>query len=454
MKAGVDAFRLNFSHGSRNAHARRIKEVRDAAAAHGRYCAILADLQGPKIRIAGFPGRTGVSLEEGRKFAVDPSLGTDEGDGTQVGCTYAGLAGDLVRGDRLVLGDGLVTLRVQQTNGPRVECRVINGGRVQSGSGLNKRRGGLSAPALSRKDITDLEFACGHGADYIGVSFARSAQDMRLARGHLERIGANCRLVAKVERAEVVADDASLDSIIVASDSVMVARGDLGIEIGDAALMAVQKRIIRRARTLNRSVITATQMMESMIANPRPTRAEVMDVANAVVDGTDAVMLSGETAVGRYPVEAVRTMARVVEGAEASEDLQSRIRDRPKCVRIDEGIAVAAMSVAEKLKRVRAVICLTSSGNTPRLMSRIYSRLPIYALASGERALARVALFRGVQPVRFSADSLPSDEVYAAAVDLLRRDGIVRSGDRAILSRGDHQNVQGGTNTLKVVEVP
>ena len=454
VRAGVDVFRLNFSHGSRQDHARRITEVRAAATACGRFCAILADLQGPKIRIGGFAGAAAVSLAPGDSFAVDASLSADEGDSGQVGCTYARLARDVGRGDELVLGDGIVSLRVQGKAGKRVECTVMTGGEVRSGSGLNKRFGGLSAPALSGKDLDDLEFACGRGADYIGVSFARTAADMDLARKHLARLGARSRLVAKIERAEVVADDASLDSMILASDSVMVARGDLGIEIGDAALMAVQKRIIRRARTLNRSVITATQMMESMITSPRPTRAEVMDAANAVVDGTDAVMLSGETAVGRFPVEVVRTLARVVEGAEASEGLQSRIPDRPKCARIDEAVAVAAMTVAAHLDGVRAVICMTASGNTPRLMSRIYSRFPIYALAADERALARVALFRGVQPVRFSTAGLGPDELNAAAVALLREDGTVRTGDRVILSHGGWRAAQGGTNTLRILEVP
>ena len=450
---GVDVFRVNFSHGSVDEHGRRIEAVREAAERLGRFVAVMADLQGPKIRVGGFAGRGGVELKAGADFAIDAALGASRGDTSAVSTTYSRLAEDVSAGDVLVIGDGLIELEVLRTTGSRVACRVIAGGTLLPSKGINKRFGGLSAQALSPKDESDLEFACRLGVDYLAVSFPRSARDMLRARELVSRAGANCQLVAKVERAEAVADAATLDDLILASDSVMVARGDLGIEIGDAALMAVQKRVIERARTLNRSVITATQMMESMVENPRPTRAEVMDVANAVADGTDAVMLSAETATGRHPVETVRTMVRVIEGAEASEHLQARIRNRPPCSAIDEAVAQAAMTAAASLPGVRAVACLTATGNTPRLMSRIYSKLPIYALASDKRALARVALFRGVQPVLFEAGEIDDDLVNDAAIELLKRDGAVTGGDRVILSKGDFRNVQGGTNTLKIVEV-
>ncbi len=450
---GVDVFRVNFSHGTRDEHARRIQAVRDAANRLGRFIAVMADLQGPKIRIGSFANTESVELAAGDPFSIDSALGAGDGTETQVSTTYQRLAHDVSPGDVLVVGDGLIELEVARTAATRVECKVATGGTLLPSKGINKRMGGLSAPALSGKDESDLAFACECGVDYVAVSFPRNADDMTRARDLVNRLGATCRLVAKVERAEAVADEETLDNLIRASDSVMVARGDLGIEIGDAALMAVQKRVIERARTLNRSVITATQMMESMINNPRPTRAEVMDVANAVVDGTDAVMLSAETAVGRYPVETVQTMVRVIQGAEATEHLQARIRNRPTCSGIDEAVALAAMTAAANLAGVRALACLTATGNTPRLMSRIYSTLPIYALAPDKRALARVALFRGVQPVLFETGDIDDDLINDAAIRWLKRDGAVTAGDRVILSKGDYRNVQGGTNTLKIVEV-
>ncbi len=453
MASGVDVFRVNFSHGTVEDQGHRIRAVRQAAERLGRFVAIMADLQGPKIRVGGFAHRHSIELQPGEAFAIDAALKADAGDERQVGTTYDQLAEDVAPGDVLVVGDGLIELEVQGTEGLRVDCRVLAGGTLHPAKGINKRSGGLSAPALTDKDRSDLELACRHGVDYIAVSFPRSASDMHHARELVQQTGANCRLVAKIERAEAVASEDTLDGLILASDSVMVARGDLGIEIGDAALMAVQKRVIERARTLNRSVITATQMMESMIENARPTRAEVMDVANAVVDGTDAVMLSAETAIGRHPVETVRTMGRLIQGAEATEHLQARITNRPQCTDIDEAVAVAAMAAASHLYGLRAVACLTATGNTPHLMSRYYSNLPIYALASDRRALARVALFRGVQPVLFEAGDINDDMVNDEAISLLKRDGVVIAGDRVILSKGDFRDVQGGTNTVKILEV-
>jgi pyruvate kinase len=330
---------------------------------------------------------------------------------------------------------------------------VLTGGTLGSGKGINKRGGGLSAKALTDKDVEDLAFACEQGVDYIAVSFPASEADMRQARELVAGHGANCGLVAKLERAEAVKDPATLDAIILASDAVMVARGDLGVEVGDAPLMGLQKLIIGRARALNRAVITATQMMESMITNPRPTRAEVMDVANAVVDGTDAVMLSAETAVGRYPVETVAAMVRVIEGAEETAQYTNAPTDSFRSSAIDESVAMAAMTVANTLSGVRAVACLTASGNTPKLMSRRRSRLPIYALAKDHKTLARVALFRGVHPALFETYDSEDGLVDHAAVEWLKQAGVVSSGDRVIISKGDRRHRQGGTNTLKVLEV-
>lgn len=451
--AGVDMFRLNFSHGSHQDHAARITNIRAAAAKTGRFVAILADLQGPKIRISGFDANKTVRLTAGDDFCIDSSLAQDAGNQYEVGTCYQGLAAEIKAGDILVLGDGLLELVVVKVAGPRVHCTVSIEGELGSGKGINLRGGGLSAPTLTEADVCDLQFACQHGVDYIAISFARSAKDLEQARELVEQQGASCGIIAKLERAEAVASDANIDTIILASDAVMVARGDLGIEIGDAALMGMQKHIIARARELNRCVITATQMMESMIQNPQPTRAEVMDVANAVLDGTDAVMLSAETAVGKFPVETVCSMVRVIEGAESSTYVAPDTALAYSCNTIDESIALAAMTMAEHLADVRAVACLTATGNTPKLMSRSRSRLPIYALGDNPQTLARVALYRGVHPRLFETDQIDYDLVNEAAVKCLELDGAVTKTDRVILSRGDYRNVQGGTNTLKIMEV-
>lgn len=451
---GVDVFRLNFSHGSHAEHGERVRLIRDAASRLNRFVAILADLQGPKIRIRGFDGTDAVELVTGASFAIDGSLGEREGSAEQVGTSYGRLVEEVSPGDVLVLGDGLIELEVTSLQGSRIQCRVLSGGELGSAKGINKRGGGLSAKALTDRDRQDLAYACQQGVDYIAVSFPSSDADMREARRLIAECGANCGLVAKLERAEAVMDLAMLDAIIRVSDAVMVARGDLGIEVGDAPLMGLQKLIINRARALNRAVITATQMMESMITNPRPTRAEVMDVANAVVDGTDAVMLSGETAVGRYPAETVAAMARVIEGAEATiHDTNPTIED-VRTSAIDESVAMAAMTVANTLSGVRAVACLTASGNTPMLMSRRRTRLPIYALANNHKTLARVALFRGVHPALFETYDSDYDRVDHTALEWLKQAGVVTAGDRVIVSKGDRRHWQGGTNTLKVLEVP
>ncbi len=454
VAAGVDVFRVNFSHGTHEEHGARVASIRAAASEARRYVAILADLQGPKIRATGFGALESVELEVGNTFTIDTSLSADGGDATRVGTTYADLPQEVATGDVLALGDGLIELEVRDVRGPRVTCVVLHGGELSANKGINKRGGGLSAPALTDKDRDDLEFACGLCVDYVAVSFPRSAQDMMEARALVLKHGATCDLVAKLERAEAVADREELDELIEASDAVMVARGDLGVEIGDAELMGVQKRIIFRARQLNRSVITATQMMESMIASPRPTRAEVMDVANAVLDGTDAVMLSGETAVGDFPVEAVLAMSSVIRGAEDSPYWRRPTNYDLTCDEVDESVALAAMTVAENLEGVAAVVCLTSSGRTPQLMSRTRARIPIYAVGDRDQTLARVALYRGVYPVRFEIEAQDADQVNEAALRQLSRAGVVASGDRVIVCRGGYRNaVTGMTTTVEVLTV-
>ncbi|SFU93892.1 pyruvate kinase, partial [Halomonas korlensis] len=354
LNAGVDVVRLNFSHGSAEDHRQRLTRVREIADRLGRSVAALGDLQGPKIRIARFANGA-VTLAEGQAFVLDMALDGDAGTAERVGCDYKTLADDVTAGDRLLLDDGRLVLDVTRVAGQQIHTRVVVGGKLSNNKGINKQGGGLSAPALTDKDKADLKTAVAIGVDYLAVSFPRSAADMAEARELLGAAGAEIGLVAKLERAEAVADTATLNGIIEASEAVMVARGDLGVEIGDAQLIGTQKRIIKQARTLNRAVITATQMMESMIESPLPTRAEVFDVANAVLDGTDAVMLSAETAAGDFPVETIEAMNRVCLGAERERVIQeSGHRIHEGFSQIDETIALSAMYAANHLAGVGA----------------------------------------------------------------------------------------------------
>ncbi|MCE8022517.1 pyruvate kinase, partial [Halomonas sp. MCCC 1A11036] len=450
IRTGVDVVRLNFSHGSAADHRRRLIAVRQIADRLGRSVAALGDLQGPKIRIARFHDGA-VVLEEGQPFVLDMALASDAGDATRVGCDYKQLVDDVAPGDRLLLDDGRLVLDVERVEGAQVHTTVVTGGKLSNNKGINKQGGGLSAPALTDKDKADLETAIEIGVDYLAVSFPRHAEDMLEARRLLGEAGKEIGLVAKLERAEAVADDETLNGIIEASEAVMVARGDLGVEIGDEKLIGMQKRIIKRARTLNRAVITATQMMESMIGSPLPTRAEVFDVANAVLDGTDAVMLSAETAAGDYPVETLEAMRRVCLGAERERIAQeSGHRIHEGFSRIDETIALSAMYAANHLTGVAAIACMTSTGYTPLIASRIRSGLPIVGLAHSPIAQRRMALYRGVVSLPFDTTAMAASELNDRALSLLVEQGIAEPGDHVILTRGDHMNAHGGTNTLKI----
>ncbi|MDK9686611.1 pyruvate kinase [Halomonas meridiana] len=453
LKAGVDVVRLNFSHGTADDHRRRLARVREIAAQLGRSVAALGDLQGPKIRVARFK-EGAVYLEEGQPFVLDMAMDSDAGDIHSVGCDYKTLADDVSAGDRLLLDDGRVVLDVTRVEGKQVHTEVVVGGKLSNHKGINKQGGGLSAPALTEKDKTDLKTAVEIGVDYLAISFPRSAEDMLEARRLLGEEGKEIGLVAKVERAEAVADDATLDGIIEASEAVMVARGDLGVEIGDAKLVGVQKRMIKRARSLNRAVITATQMMESMISAPLPTRAEVFDVANAVLDGSDAVMLSAETAAGDYPLETVEAMARVCLGAERERVAQeSGHRIHEGFTRPDETIALSAMYAANHMKGVVAIACMTASGYTPLIASRIRSGLPIVGLAHNPIAQRRMAMYRGVVSLPFDTSEMTATELNDQALTLLVKQGVAKPGDHVILTRGDHMNAHGGTNTMKVMAI-
>ncbi|WP_290784749.1 pyruvate kinase [Halomonas sp.] len=452
LAAGVDVVRLNFSHGSPDDHRQRLVRVREIADRLGRSVAALGDLQGPKIRIARF-SEGAVELTEGAPFVLDMALDGHIGDASRVGCDYQQLIDDVAPGDRLLLDDGRVVLDVTAIEGREIHTRVVVGGKLSNNKGINKQGGGLSAPALTDKDRADLTTAVEIGVDYLAVSFPRNAADMQEARALLGEAGAEIGLVAKLERAEAVADEATLDGIIEACEAVMVARGDLGVEIGDAKLIGMQKRIIKRARTLNRAVITATQMMESMIESPLPTRAEVFDVANAVLDGTDAVMLSAETAAGDFPVETIEAMDRVCLGAEREKIAQeSGHRIHEGFSRIDETIALSAMYAANHLSGVAAIACMTSTGYTPLIASRISSGLPIVGLAHSPVAQRRMALYRGVVSLPFDTGDMTPLELNDRALSLLMEKGIAASGDHVILTRGDHMNAHGGTNTLKILE--
>ncbi len=449
IRAGVDVVRLNFSHGEPEEHQRRLELVRKAAAAVGKDVGVLGDLQGPKIRIEKFKHKK-VTVKDGQRFVFDAELGDDDGDENQVGLTYKDLPRDVKTGDVLVLGDGEISMSVVEVIGPRIICIVINGGEVSNHKGINRQGGGLSAGALTEKDHDDIRLAAQLGVDYLAVSFPRDAADIEQTRILLNAAGGRAGIVAKIERSEAIKN---LDAIILASDAVMIARGDLAVEIGDAELPGVQKHIVHRARDLNRTVITATQMMESMIHSPVPTRAEVLDVANAVMDGTDAVMLSGETATGKHPLKTVEAMARVCIGAEKHRLTQ---RSGPRVMKhfksVDEAIAMAVMYTANHMD-VKAIIALTESGSTALWMSRISSGIPIYAMTRHETTRRRVTLCRGVYPVAFDVMHTDPDHVLKDAADELKRQRIVMNGDFVICTKGEFSGITGGTNSLKIVRV-
>ena len=450
LRRGADVVRVNFSHGEAADHRRRVEAVRRAAAAVGKHVAVLGDLQGPKIRIERFAGGRTI-LTEGEPFTLDPALDPQEGTDRAVGITYADLALDVHAGDELILGDGQVELRVESVSAGRVHCIVTTGGELSDHKGINRRGGGLSARALTDKDREDVRLAAELDVDYLAVSFVRQGGDVEEARALLAAAGSDARIVAKIERSEAIP---RLEEIVRASDAVMVARGDLGVEVGYAQLTGLQKQILYLARSLDRVTITATQMMESMIHSPVPTRAEVSDVANAVLDGSDAVMLSGESAVGKYPARAVEAMAEVIEGAESYQVTRQRGRGhfQSKVDQFDQAIAHAVMFTASHMD-VEAIVALTESGHTPLWMSRIRSDIPIFAFTRHERTQRRVALYRGVHPVPFDITHTDPAQLYRAISRELLDRGYVRPGDELILTLGELSGVSGGTNTMKLLRV-
>ncbi len=449
VRAGVDVVRLNFSHGAAADHARRVERVREAARQAGRYVGVLGDLQGPKIRIDRF--RAGkVMLMDGAEFVLDAALDVDAGTEASVGIAYKKLPSDVVPGDVLLLNDGQISLQVQGIDGPRITTRVLVGGELGNNKGINRQGGGLSAGALTDKDREDIRTAAALRVDYIGVSFPRDAADMEEARMLVREAGGHGLLIAKIERAEAVKN---LAAVVRASDGVMVARGDLGVEMGYAELAGLQKQIIQEARHQNRVVIMATQMMESMIINTIPTRAEVSDVANAVMDGTDAVMLSAETASGRHPARVVETMSEIIVGAEKYQVAHVRVRQRNSGYfgHTDEAIASAVMYTANHL-HVKAIVALTESGSTPLWMSRVRSDIPIYAFTRHEATRCRVTLYRGVYPVEYDIPG-KGEAVYFSIFRLLLDLELVQEGDSVILTKGELSGVSGGTNSMQILRV-
>ncbi len=451
IRAGVNVVRLNFSHGVAQDHIDRARLVREAAQRAGREVAIMADLQGPKIRVGKF-AEGKVMLVPGAKFVLDASRSAP-GDLSGVGLDYKELPRDVKAGDSLLLNDGLIVLTVDAVKGEQVHTTVKLGGELSNNKGINKQGGGLTAPALTAKDMDDIRTAMRFQADYVAVSFPKSATDMELARQLCNVAAADFGhkpgLIAKIERAEAIP---RLEEILLASDGIMVARGDLAVEVGNATVPALQKRMIRLAREHDKVVITATQMMESMITNPVPTRAEVSDVANAVLDGTDAVMLSAETAAGKYPLETIIEMANICVEAEKAEDVRLDADFTGMTFgRIDQSIAMGALFTAHHLG-AKAIVALTDSGSTPLWMSRHRIHVPIYALTPKIATQRKMALYRNVRPLLMDT-SVDRDTALADAEAHLKSRNIVQTGDVYAITCGEPMGSPGGTNMLKVCRV-
>ena len=451
IRGGVDVVRLNFSHGKAQDHIDRATLVRDVARAAGKEVAIMADLQGPKIRVGKFEGGKAL-LHAGHKFILDAAT-SELGNAERVGLDYKDLPRDVRPGDTLLLNDGLIKLVVDAVLGEQVHTTVVTGGDLSNNKGINKAGGGLTAPALTSKDMEDIRTAMSFQAEYVAVSFPKSATDMEMARQLANVAGEQWRhkpaMIAKIERSEAIP---VLDQILKASDGIMVARGDLAVEVGNAAVPALQKKMIRMAREMDKVVITATQMMESMIVNPVPTRAEVSDVANAVLDGTDAVMLSAESAAGKYPVETIAQMAAIALEAESADEttIDTDFANK-RFGRIDQSIAMGALFTAHHLG-CRAILALTESGSTALWMSRHNIKVPIYGLTSQVGTQRKMTLYRNVRPLLMPSFS-DRDEALAKAEALLVEKGVLRPGDTYAITCGEPMGYPGGTNMLKVCRV-
>lgn len=450
IQAGVDCVRLNFSHGSADEHRQRAAAVREAAQRLEREIGILVDLPGPKIRIERFAAGS-VELKAGARFDLLAEADAPPGDEHAVGVAYLGLPGDVAAGDVLLLDDGLVQLQVMAVDGTRIQTQVLNDALLSDRKGLNKLGGGLSLGAVTARDRELIALAAEIKADFIAVSFVRDAADIDEARKIAVEHGSQAALVAKIERAEAIGN---LQDIIAAADVVMVARGDLGVEVGDAELPGLQKKIISETLAGNKVVITATQMLQSMVDSPQPTRAEVLDVANAVIDGTDAVMLSAETAAGRFPVASVAAMARICMGAERQFERDTDYEAAPRGLqRVDQAIAMATMFLTEHMD-VAAIIAMTESGGTARFLSRFRAQVPIHAFSRHPGARRQMRLMRDVFPIAFDSRGLYQGDLARAAIAHLRDAGLLQTGKRVLFTCGDNMEKLGATNTLRILEVP
>jgi len=447
INAGVDVFRLNFSHGNEAWHIEQARLIREISLEKKISLGIICDLQGPKIRIGAFEkGQATLAVGQSFTLNVDCLLGGEY----EVGVDYPNLPYEVRDDDVLLLDDGRISLKVTQVVRNEIHCIVLSGGLISNNKGINKQGGGLSAAALTKKDFKDIKTAVQLGADFIAVSFPSKRSDIDLARESVFKEGGTAQIIAKIERAEAIKE---LDSIIDASDAVMVARGDLGVEVGVASVPGLQKMIIRRARQKNKVVITATQMMESMINSPVPTRAEVSDVANAVLDGTDAVMLSAETATGKYPLEAVQAMHNVCVEAEHEQSLQSNHSiDIRKFKKIDESMAMAAIYISDHLP-IKAIAALTKSGATALWVSRSNVSVPIYALSTDPLTRRRLKLYRGVYPFILNEDSLDINKILSFVESSLIDHKVVTVGDLILVTFGDIIGKVGSTNTIKALLV-
>lgn len=446
---GIDAVRLNFSHGDAADHVRRARAVRELSDELNYHVAVIGDLQGPKIRIERFKDGA-VTLQPGAEFLLDAGLGRDDGDETRVGITYADLPKDVGKGDKLLLDDGRIRLQVTDIKGEVIHTEVLIGGELSSNKGLNRKGGGLSASSITDKDRNDVHLAAEIGVDYLAVSFPRNGDDMLRAHELLREAKLRAGVIAKIERSEALEN---MDDILAHSDGMMVARGDLSLEIGDAELTAVQKRLIRHARENNKVVITATEMLQSMVTSKIPTRAEISDVANAVLDGTDAVMLSAETAIGDHPALAVETMGRLCYGAERNAphtDVLDHVNGAFAC---DDGAIAMSTIYAGKGLGVAAIAALTESGSTPLWMSRVLSPVPIYALTPHDATCRKVTIYRGVYPGNMDNADKTHAEVDRLVIEELKRCRAVRTGDKVIVTKGDFIGQSGGTNAMKVLTI-
>ncbi len=447
VKKGLDVARVNFSHGSVEEHKKRIELVRRHAVENRRAVGILADLQGPKIRITKFKDGK-VHLVQGTPFVLDVELAEHAGDQHQVGVTYKNLPKDVKLGDVLIVDDGNIVLRVTEVLDPIVKTEVLIGGELSDSKGVNRKGGGLTAESLTPKDHQDIRTAGELEIDFLAVSFVRHAVDVHFARELLMATGCDGRIVSKIERVEAVEN---IEEIVDASDGIMIARGDLAVEIGDAQLPGVQKKLIAVARRRNRFVITATQMMTSMIESMTPTRAEVLDVANAVLDGTDAIMLSQESAIGKHPAKVVATVDRICRGSESTNLGMDRIeRGTDQFGSTEEAVAMATMYTARHYNVV-GILALTESGSTAKWLSQQLSGIPIYAVTPHARTHRRVTLFRGVYPINFDVDKDSEVPIELQGLNELRQRGIVKKGELLLITRGDETGVQGGTNTMKIL---